>query len=94
MTVASIMGGGALLIAAYAFHVRARLLGTAAEGWPQAPVHVRWALDIALLPMVLAGLWWIASGGVPQWLLVGVSIGWSVYGCTLAVNIARQRGGQ
>lgn len=92
MTAASILGGSGLLIAAYAFHVRARLLGDTAHGWPGAPRFVRYAIDAALLPMVPAGLWWIVAGSVPQWLMAAVSLGWAAYGSALAFNMVKQRG--
>lgn len=92
MTLASILGGGGLIAAAYAFHVRARLLGSHALGWPQAPKMVLWAIDAALLPTALAGLWWIAAGRLPEWLCVVMALCWAVYGGVMAFNVGRQRG--
>lgn len=91
MSAASVFGGLGLLIAAYSFHVRARLLGRHGQGWPAAPVLVRLAIDVALLPMFVAGAWWIIQGVVPQWLQAAVSLGLAIYGATMALNLARQR---
>lgn len=91
MTVVSFLGGAGLLIAAFAFHVRARLLGDHGRGWPEAPAFIRYAIDAALLPMVPAGVWWMLKGEVPDWLVAGVSLGLAIYGAAMAFNIARQR---
>lgn len=91
MSAASVIGGAGLLIAAYAFHVRARLLGRTGQGWPEAPRVVIWSIDIALLPMVLAGVWWVLIGSLPDWLMAVVALGLAVYASAMAANIARQR---
>lgn len=92
MTMISILGGGGLIAAAYAFHIRARLLGSHALGWPHAPRAVLWAIDAALLPTALAGLWWIATGKLPEWLSVVMALSWAAYGGVMAFNVGRQRG--
>ena len=91
MSAVSLLGGAALLVAAFAFHVRARLLGEHGQGWPEAPRAVRWAIDAALLPMVPAGFWWMLTGSLPDWLVAGVALGLAAYGSAMAFNIARQR---
>lgn len=93
MTIVSLLGGAGLLAAAFAFHIRARLLGEHGQGWPEAPAFIRYAIDGALLPMVPAGAWWIVSGSVPDWLLACVALGLAIYGAAMAFNIARQRQG-
>lgn len=92
MTVLSVIGGVAFIAAAFAFHVRAQLLGDHGQGWPEAPKFIRWAIDAALLPMVLAGIWWVFVGSLPQWLSAFVAVGLATYGGAMAFNVARQRG--
>ena len=92
MTLTSFIGGGGMLAAAFALHVRVQLLSGHAEGWPEAPKAVRWAMDTAIIPTALAGLWWVFSGRLPEWLMAAVAVSWAAYSGAMAVNIGRQRG--
>lgn len=91
MTIGAVIGGAALIVAAYAFHWRARLLGAHALGWPGAPLGLRLALDLAAAVFVLAGLWQAVAGFLPAWLLVAVEIALAIYAVAFAVNLGRQR---
>jgi len=92
MSVAAILSGAALCVAAYAFHWRARLLGDQAHGWPAAPLVIRVAIDSAALALLLAGLWQVTGRALTPGLQAAVSIALAVYGVVFAVNIGRQRG--
>jgi hypothetical protein len=91
MTIGAVIGGAALIVAAYAFHWRARLLGAKARGWPGAPRLLRLALDLAATVFVLAGLWQGVEGRLPDWLLIAVELALAVYAVAFAVNLGRQR---
>lgn len=91
MTAVSLIGGASLLIAALAFHARAQLLGRHGQGWPEAPLIVRLALELPLLPLIIAGVWWVVGGTVPQWLLACVAVSLALYGAAMGLNVARQR---
>lgn len=92
MSVAAILSGLALCVAAYGFHWRARLLGDQAHGWPAAPLVIRLAIDCAALALLLAGLWQITGRALPAWLQVAVSLALAGYAVIFALNIGRQRG--
>jgi hypothetical protein len=92
MSVAAILSGAALCVAAYAFHWRARLLGDQARGWPAAPLVIRVAIDTAALALLLAGLWQVTGRALPPWLQAAVSLALAVYAVIFALNIGRQRG--
>lgn len=85
------IGGAALIVAAYAFHWRARLLGGDALGWPGAPLVLRLTLDIAAAVFVLAGLWQTVASRLPLWLLVAVEAALAVYAVAFVFNLGRQR---
>lgn len=91
MTALSLIGGASLLIAALAFHSRAQLLAKHGQGWPEAPVLVRVALELPLLPLIIAGFWWISAGVVPEWLLACVAVSMAAYGAAMSFNLWRQR---
>lgn len=91
MTIGAVIGGSALIVAAYAFHWRARLLGARALGWPEAPRLLRLVLDGAAFVFVLAGLWQSATGILPPWLLIACELALAVYAVAFAVNLGRQR---
>jgi hypothetical protein len=91
MTIGAVFGGAALIVAAYAFHWRARLLGAKALGWPGAPLVLRMALDLAAAVFVLAGLWQSVAGRLPLWLLIAVELALALYAVVFAINLGRQR---
>lgn len=91
MTIGAVIGGSALIVAAYAFHWRARLLGAPAHGWPGAPLVLRLALDLAAGFFLLAGLWQAVAGTLPPWLLLAVEMALALYAVAFAINLGRQR---
>lgn len=91
MTIGAVIGGSALIVASYAFHWRARLLGAKAQGWPRASRVLRLALDAAAAVFVLAGLWQVTAGTLPLWLFWSVEVALAVYASTFALNLGRQR---
>jgi len=91
MSVAAILSGAALCVAAYAFHWRARLLGDQSHGWPAAPIVIRVAIDTAALTLLLAGMWQISTGKIPGWLQAAMSVVMAAYAVIFALNIGRQR---
>lgn len=91
MSASGLIIGGALCIAAYGFHWRARLLGGRSKGWPVAPRLVRWVIDAAALTLLLAGLWQLSTGKIPAWLQAVVSVVLAGYAVIFAANISQQR---
>ena len=91
MNALALLTGGALVVASYAFHWRARLLGGNAQGWPAAPLLIRLAIDSTALLLLIAGLWLIVAGRLPLWLQAGLALGVAAYSIVFAVNISRQR---
>jgi hypothetical protein len=91
MSVAALLTGGALLVASYAFHWRARLLGDNAHGWPAAPLVIRLSIDAAALVFLFSGLWLVVAGRLPAWLQAALAVCVAAYSVVFAVNISRQR---
>lgn len=91
MTIGAVIGGSALIVASYAFHWRARLLGAKAQGWPGAPRWLRLALDLPAAIFMLAGLWQAFAGSLPLWLLVAVEVAVAAYAVAFLLNLGRQR---
>lgn len=91
MTIGAVIGGSALIVAAYAFHWRARLLGAKAQGWPGAARRLRLVLDACGFVFVFAGLWQAFGGLLPAWLLLGVELALAVYAAVFAINLGQQR---
>jgi hypothetical protein len=92
VSLSALVTGGALILAAYAFHWRARFLGENAHGWPAAPLLIRVVIDGAALVLLLAGLWLVVTGRLPPWLQAALALILAGYAVTFAVNISRQRG--
>lgn len=92
MSAVAMLGGAALLVGAYAFHWRARLLGSTSRGWPVAPRLVRWAMDAVAFILLIAGLYQILTGKpVPLWMNALAHLILAAYAVVLAFNISRQR---
>jgi len=85
------ISGAALIVAAFAFHFRARFLGDQALGWPAAPVVVRRTIDGVSGVLTASGFWWASTGHLPDLVLAAVTLAVAVYAVVLAWNVGRQR---
>lgn len=91
MNVLGHIGGVAFIVAAFAFHFRARFLSDQAEGWPGAPQPVRLVVGALSAVLTCAGFWKAATGWLPEWANTGVAVALAIYGVIFAFNIGLQR---
>lgn len=91
MNVLGHIGGVAFVVAAFAFHWRARFLSDQAEGWPAAPRSVRLAVGGLSAVLTCAGFWKATTGWLPEWADTVVALALAAYGVICAFNIGLQR---
>lgn len=79
------------VLAATAFVLRARMLGGLGQGWPDAPLSVRVAVELMALALFLRAVELALSERVVALAEAMLALAVLIYAVVLLVNVARQR---